>query len=158
MQLFTFYYYSVYLSRKWFVTSALISERLIFLKLVFKAFWSRSQSDKHLLNIDKRPYLYVLKSRLFKWCVLKDLVLSNSLVTICLKVVSKLFILSSSRQSYTTSTFWSVIKSFSLTILNLCIYVETGALFGKNFMILMAYNISIFLNSLPWYCNHTWHP
>ena len=75
LELFIFYYYFVYLSRKWFVTSVLISECLIFLKLVFKAFWSRFQSDKHLLNIEKRPYFSVLKSRLFSWCVLKDLVL-----------------------------------------------------------------------------------
>ena len=57
------------------MTSVLISERLIFLKLVFKSFWSRFQSDKNLLNIEKRPYFSVLKSRFFSWCVLKDLVL-----------------------------------------------------------------------------------
>ena len=57
------------------MTSVLISERLIFLKLVFKSFWSMFQSDKHLLNIEKRPYFSVLKSHFFSWCVLKDLVL-----------------------------------------------------------------------------------
>ena len=35
--IFVSYYYFVYLLRKWFVTSALISERLIFSKLDFKA-------------------------------------------------------------------------------------------------------------------------
>ena len=34
---FVSYYYFVYLLRKWFVTSVLISKRLIFSKLVFKA-------------------------------------------------------------------------------------------------------------------------
>ena len=70
-----FCYYFVYLSRKWFMTSVLISERLIILKLIFKAFWSRFESDKHVLNIEKRPYCSVLKSRLFSWCVLKVLAL-----------------------------------------------------------------------------------
>ena len=51
------------------MTSVLISEHTIFPKLVFKAFWSRFQSDKHLLNIEKRSYFSVLKSRLFTWCV-----------------------------------------------------------------------------------------
>ena len=75
LELFIFYYYFVYLSRKWFVTSVSISEHLFFLKLVFEAFLSRFQSDKHLLNIEKQPYFSVLKSCLFSWCVLKDLVL-----------------------------------------------------------------------------------
>ena len=57
------------------MTSVLISEHLIFLKLVFKAFWSRFQSDHHLFNIEKRPYFSVLKSRFFSWFVLKDLLL-----------------------------------------------------------------------------------
>ena len=35
--IFVSYYYFVYLLRKWFVTSVLISERLIFSKLDFKA-------------------------------------------------------------------------------------------------------------------------
>ena len=56
--LFLFNYYFVYLSRKCFVKSVLISERLIFLKLVFKAFWSRFESDKHLLNTEKQPDLF----------------------------------------------------------------------------------------------------
>ena len=142
------------------MTSVLIPECLIFFKLVFKAFWSKFQSDKHLLNIEKQPYFSVLKSCLFSWCVLKDLVLWNWLVSIRLKVMLKLFILSSSRQSYTKSMFWSVIKSFSFRIFNFCISFETGALLGKNFMILMAFscNVSIFLNSVPWYYPHTWHP
>ena len=56
----------LYVSRKWFMTSSvLISERLIFLKLVFKAFWSRFQSDKHLLNIEKQPYFPVLQNLVF---------------------------------------------------------------------------------------------
>ena len=57
------------------MTSVLISERFIFLKLVFKSFWSRFQSDKDWLNIEKGPYFSVLKSRFFSWFVLKDLLL-----------------------------------------------------------------------------------
>ena len=77
------------------MTSVLISERLIFLKLVFKAFWSRFQSDKHLLNIEKRPYFSVLKSRLFSWCVLKGSciakLISLDLFKSCVKVFHSLF-------------------------------------------------------------------
>ena len=77
---FVSYYYFVYLLRKWFVTSVLISERLIFSKLDFKALWRRFQSDKHFFNIAKRSYFSALKSRLFSWYVLKHLVLWNWLV------------------------------------------------------------------------------
>ena len=143
--IFTITLYIGILWRKWFVTSALVSERLTFLKLVFKAFWIRFQSDKHLLNIEKQPYFSVLKSRLFSWCVLKDIAFSNWSVSIRLKVVLKLFILSSSRQSYTKSMFWSLTKSFNFRILNLCISLETGALFGKNFMVLMAFSCNVFI-------------
>ena len=66
---YSFYYYFVYLSSRWFVTSVLISERLIFLKLVFNTFVARFQSIKHLLNIEKWLYFSVLKSRLFSSCV-----------------------------------------------------------------------------------------
>ena len=55
---FFYYIYFVYLSRKWFVTSVLISEHLIFLKLVFKACWSRFQSDKHLLNMARKEAIF----------------------------------------------------------------------------------------------------
>ena len=53
------YYYFVHLSRRWFVTSILISECFICLKLVFNAFWSRGRSEKHLIN-EKQPYFSVI--------------------------------------------------------------------------------------------------
>ena len=126
----------------------LISERLIFLKLVFNAFYSRFQSDKHLLITKEQPYFSVWKSQLFSRCVLIGPILWNWLVSICWKVVLKLFILSSSRQSLIKNTFWSVIKSFSFRIFNFCISFKTGALLGKKFIILIAFscNCSNFLN------------
>ena len=73
-----------------------------------------------MLNIEKWPYFSVLKSCLLSWYVLKDLVLWNWLVSTRLKVVLKLFILSSSRHSFTKSMFWGVI---SLLVLELLIYL-----------------------------------
>ena len=77
---------------KWFVTRVLISEHLIFLKLVFKAFWSRFQSDKHLLNSEKRPYFSVLKSCLFSIkgsCIVK--LISLHLFKSCVKAFHSFF-------------------------------------------------------------------
>ena len=61
------------------MTSVLISEYLIFLKLVFKPFWSRFQSEKHLFNIEKRQYfcLKITSFQLVYIYVLIDLVLWN---------------------------------------------------------------------------------
>ena len=146
VDVYSFYYYFVHFSRKWFVTIVFISKCLIFWKLFFDAFCSRFQSDKHLFNIEKRSYFSVFKSCLFSWCVLIDLLLWNWLVSICLKMVLKLFNHFSSRQSFITSMFWSVIKFFSFIIFNLCISFKTWVLFGKNFIIWMVFscNFSIF--------------
>ena len=46
---------------------------------------------------------------------------------------------SSWRQSFIKSMFWSVIKSFSFRIFNLCISFKIGALFGKNLVILIRF-------------------
>ena len=90
------------------------------------------------------------------WCVLKDLVkfISLHLFKSCVKAFHSFFFKAIMYKKY-------VLKcDISFRILNLCIFLETGTLFGKNFIIWMAFscNVSIFLNSVHWYSPHTWHP
>ena len=59
---------------------------------------------------------------------------------------------SSWQQSFIKSMFWSVIKSFSFRIFNLCVSFKIGALFGKNLVILISFcdcYIGLFYN-----CNY----
>ena len=140
--------------RWWFVTNVLISECLIFLKLVFKAFWSRFHSDKHLLNFCFKITAFQLMG-IDRSCIVE--LISLQLLRSC---VGASHFFSSSKQPFIKSMFWSMIKSFSFRIFNLYLSFKTGALFGKDFTILMAFssNFSIFLNSVTRHCPHTWHP
>ena len=124
------------------MTIILVPERLTFLKLIFKAFWSRFQSHKHLFNIKKRPYFSVLKSRLFSWYVFIVNLVSLHSFKSCAKAFHSFCLKAVIYKKYVLKRD----KAFNFRILNLCISLETGALFGKKFMILMAFscNISFF--------------
>lgn len=128
--------------------SVLIYDLSNLLQFVFDLFWKWFLSDKHLFNLEKHPYFFVLMSRFSSWYVPVDLVLWYLVVLDLLKV---LFMLSSSRQLFIKINVWSVKKSFSVSIFSL--------LLGINFVFLIGFScsFSIFLNSVHCFCPHTWH-
>ena len=60
---------------RWFLTSILISDNLILLKLFINAFWRWLQSDKYLFSTDKHLDFSTSKACLFSWYVSADLLL-----------------------------------------------------------------------------------
>ena len=136
--------------------SVLIYDLSNLLQFVFDLFWRWFLSDKHLFNLEKHPYFFVLMSRFSSSYVPFDLVLWYLVVLDLLKV---LFMLSSSRQLFIKINVWSVKKSFSVSIFSLFISFNTEALLGINFVFLIGFScsFSIFFNSVHCYCPHTWH-